>query len=64
MIIFRWAYFQEVFYQIVGLIFGWTNFRVGLLLGVYGKMKFIAFLVQKLRVIDFLQNVLNFTDFQ
>ena len=23
-------------YQIVGLIFGWANFRVGLLSGVYG----------------------------
>ena len=26
-------------YQIVGLIFGWANFRVGLLLGVYGMDK-------------------------
>ena len=25
-------------YQIVGLIFGWANFRVGLLSGVYGTI--------------------------
>ena len=25
-------------YQIVGLIFGWANFRVGLLSGVYGSV--------------------------
>ena len=28
-------------YQIVGLIFGWANFRVGLLSGVYGIKSYI-----------------------